>query len=157
MKARVYLRRFSKYLAEILKIDMPKVTFSKNKLDGSLSGGALNDGAEVRVYTQMDLNAEVDTSSEDFIDLLLRLCHEMRHAWQVQNAPELINGYRPRQELDLVEYNRQPAELDAHAFAALIIEANFGLSPRFMSLDNETKMLISARKRDIYEEMRRTV
>lgn len=87
-------------------------------------------------------------------DFIFDLAHELRHIWQIHEG--LLTEYIPRTSASLEEYNQQSAEVDAHAYAALFMEINFGLRPLFQCFYPETARMITDRmeeiKRDEYEE-----
>lgn len=75
------------------------------------------------------------------------IAHELRHVWQIQNDEELyFSAYKP---IDLChsieEYNLQPAELDANAFAGLIMMNFFQLKPLFEGIPSSVKSRIFER------------
>lgn len=58
----------------------------------------------------------------------LVLSHECRHIWQAVYA-DVFNGYRQSSELSVHDYNAQPAEVDAWAWAVLVVSNRFGVRP----------------------------
>lgn len=84
-------------------------------------------------------------------DLFFSIAHELRHGWQIAH-PELglMVGYRDRTECRSVEeYNLQPAELDANAFAAIVMERDFGLKALFQGLPETVRKAIRRRASEI--------
>lgn len=63
------------------------------------------------------------------------------------NDEELyFSTYKPRESCSSVEeYNLQPAEIDAHAFAGIIIEDFFGARPLFKNLSDTVRLKVFAR------------
>lgn len=78
-------------------------------------------------------------------DQLFSLAHEMRHLWQVERCPALLCGYAARSQAALPLYNKQPAEVDAHAFALLIMREWFGSEPLFNGFSPADKQAIYRR------------
>lgn len=60
--------------------------------------------------------------------LWLVLSHECRHVWQALRA-DLFDNYRQSSELSVHDYNAQPAEVDAWAWAVLVVSNRFGVRP----------------------------
>lgn len=59
-----------------------------------------------------------------------------------------------RRMLRLVEeYNNQPAEIDANAFAAAIMSDAFGIAPQFNTLSDSTKARIFQRANEVSKEL----
>lgn len=60
--------------------------------------------------------------------LWLSLSHECRHIWQTVYA-DVFADYRQSSQLSVVAYNSQPAEVDAWAWAVLVVSNRFGVRP----------------------------
>lgn len=86
-------------------------------------------------------------------DLMFAIAHELRHEWQFEKRKEVFfKEYHLRAECrDVEEYNNQLAELDAHAFAAIVMVNYFGLEPQFNGLSENTKRKIKERVKDIVD------
>ena len=52
------------------------------------------------------------------------------------------------------EYNAQPLEVDANAFAAVVMAEFFGISPQFLNMPESIRQLIYVRKRQIQKELK---
>ena len=73
--------------------------------------------------------------------------HELRHIWQMKvDQNGYFDSYKP---VDLCasveEYNLQPAEIDANAFAYVIMTDLFHVKPLFHGLSNHVKREIENR------------
>lgn len=85
----------------------------------------------------------IDDLSHDY---LFAIAHELRHAWQKQDDPEwFFANYKPSTELDNESYNLQFAEIDANAYAAIVIENIFHLSPQWNNLTDRVVFEIERR------------
>nr|DAO66579.1 MAG TPA: IrrE N-terminal-like domain [Caudoviricetes sp.] len=131
--------------ADKLGVVCPKINFSKNKkTEGNLATLVLNENR----------NPEEIIVSENYVviyDVLFDVCHELRHVWQTYNQPEMFNSYVEIGNIDLEEYNLQPAEIDANAFAAVCMEEWFGVKPMFEGYSDVVKKKIWGRVREIGE------
>ena len=80
-------------------------------------------------------------------DQFFAIAHELRHVWQIINDEQLyFSDYKPIDLLGSVEkYNSQIAEIDANAFAGLIMEGFFHIKPLFESLPDFVKAQIYER------------
>ena len=58
----------------------------------------------------------------------LAMSHECRHIWQAFNTV-LFNNYKQSSELSVRAYNEQAAEIDAWAWAVLVVSRRFGIRP----------------------------
>lgn len=84
-------------------------------------------------------------------DQLFSIAHELRHIWQLQNNERLyFSSYKPMNLCDSIEeYNLQIAEIDANAFAGIIMIEFFHLQPLFEGLSNSVKLKIRERMKEI--------
>ncbi len=79
----------------------------------------------------------------------LVLSHECRHIWQAFRA-DLFADYRQSSELSVVAYNAQPAEIDAWAWAVLVVSNRFGVRPTLeKTFGSELWALIETRAEQI--------
>ena len=87
-------------------------------------------------------------------DYYFAVAHELRHLWQyLTNEKYWLGGYKTAEEIGITAYNRQRLEIDANAFAALIMVLSFGMVPTFQSIDMETRHMIEVRARQIMPEL----
>lgn len=80
-------------------------------------------------------------------DLIFSIAHELRHIWQLKNDKETyFFTYQTIGEIkDIEKYNSQLAEVDAHAFAKIIMVDLFHLTPLFDGLSDSVKKKIDDR------------
>lgn len=122
--------------AKDLKIDCPKIVFGmEKKTKGNLAVLVL-DSKKIPKEIQISDNYEI------IYDALFAICHEMRHAYQAQYATDIFANYIEIGELDNEEYNLQEAELDANAYAAIVMKREFGVSPQFKGYSERVKKAI---------------
>ncbi len=77
-------------------------------------------------------------------DIFFALCHELRHLWQHrEDNSYYFDTYFPRGMFaNVEEYNMQIAEIDANAFAGLMMEDFFEITPLFVGLSDRVKACI---------------
>ena len=77
-------------------------------------------------------------------DYLFVIAHELRHIFQYQNDEQFyLSNYKTSDNCSSVEeYNLQIAEVDANAFAGLVMINFFGLKPLFEGLSDSVKAKI---------------
>lgn len=86
-------------------------------------------------------------------DVFFAIAHELRHSWQVNtNFNYYFSDYKTRNELTNKDYNLQPAEIDANAFAKMVIFATFEAEPLFNGLDEDVKSKIQNRYEELISE-----
>lgn len=100
--------------------------------------------------TVIAINKAADFSTAE---LFFVLSHEMRHCWQVRTPKIDIGLFHPSTGENMAEYNRQPAEIDANAWAVIMCGACLGIRPLLeTTLGTETWALILARISEIKQE-----
>lgn len=63
------------------------------------------------------------SSERSTVDNLLKIAYELRHFWQSETNPELWFGdWRPPSELPKNKFLMQKAEVDANAYALLMLQ-----------------------------------
>ena len=126
--------QFANECSGYLGIDCPKITFGFSKLkQGNLSVLVLDENKQVK-------SIKVSDECEDILDIYFAICHELRHVYQTVYAPDLFSQYATIDDgLSTEEYNLQPAEIDANAFAAVYMREKFGVSPLFRSYSEKVK------------------
>lgn len=77
-------------------------------------------------YKELLLNHGCDWGEEP--DIWFYISYEVRHGWQIARREEFWR-YATRVEALLREYNLQPAEIDAYAWAAAMVREQFGVVP----------------------------
>ena len=84
-------------------------------------------------------------------DIFFAVAHELRHVWQVKTDESLyFSSYKTVDKHNSVDnYNMQIAEIDAHAFAALMMSNFFGIKPLFNNLSDNVKTKINERMKVI--------
>lgn len=133
------IEEFVKRIKTILGIDQLRIEYKPQDFFPTATMLAMCDSDGTTVYVR---------HSEDITpDLLFAVAHELRHCWQIKNKPEILKGYQESQDLTVEEYNLQPAEIDANAFAGAVMVDFFGIKPLFQGLPEKVKD-------KIYEEMK---
>lgn len=135
------LRRWTRLVCDALKLSKaPTLIFDRSRLRTGTTMAALrSDGGSICVRDDIDRGP----------DLYFAIAHELRHAWQLERRPEMFKAYHASDELDLVAYNMQPAELDANAFAAMVMRDAFGIEPLFEGLPETVRAAIKAAEANI--------
>lgn len=127
----------TEYITDICKelnIAVPQVSFdtSNFKTDTML---ALCDGNTI--YLKYD---------KPIPDQLFSIAHELRHLWQIQTDNHYyFDNYKPVTDLDIEAYNLQPAEIDANAFASIVMVDYFHLRPLYQNMSDKVISAIQDR------------
>ncbi len=117
---------------------------------------------ETRLVDEYDVESDV-VLSDDNTHLIITICvsdeslamffciaHELRHVYQMMYIDEMFINYKLEKMHDMNEYNLQPEEIDANAFAVFLCESifNVGCPP----LDETTEMVMK-RIENRFEEL----
>jgi Zn-dependent peptidase ImmA (M78 family) len=87
-------------------------------------------------------------------DQMFAIAHELRHVWQIRYHEWFyFSGYRTIDQcMDMEEYNLQPAEIDANAFAGLAMMGYFELKPQYMGMPETVRDRIHERLDELVRE-----
>lgn len=141
MKKKPLCKQFAKDVRDILHIDAPKIEFvSSDKMRTDTQIAALIPDA-ILIRNDMTVSPE----------LFFAIAHELRHSYQIANGADL-KEYQTSDKISNEQYNFQPLEVDANAFAALIMYDFFGIVPRFQNLPESVKVAINDRMKQIRKE-----
>ncbi|MFR5022831.1 MAG: hypothetical protein ACLUCA_11185 [Mediterraneibacter gnavus] len=88
-------------------------------------------------------------------DLFFSVAHELRHVWQIRyHKKEYLSSYESMDILKSTkQYNLQLAEIDANAFAYIVMVDFFGIKPLFRGLSDDVKLKIMERVNEIATEL----
>ncbi len=127
-------------LCNMLQLPMPQVFYNDHELAVEIHAKLTTDGK--RLFLR-----KLKTPS---LDQLFAAASELRRAWQRKTDEPLYFGeYKSREELSLREFATQPSEVDANAFAAVIVSAFFGVEPVFDDLPGAARSKIDRRCEEI--------
>lgn len=117
-------------VCDLLEIGVPKISYDTTHF-ATKTTMALCEPTTNTIY----LN-KVDKPNPDYI---FSIAHELRHMYQyLTNEEFYLLGYKPSNKCSSVEeYNLQIAEVDANAFAAIVITDFFSLKPQWHGLSNK--------------------
>ena len=125
-------------ICDILNISEPSISFDTSNFPTDTMMAQLSPSGDTIYLKKYD---------KPNADQFFAIAHELRHKWQMQYDEELyFSTYKP---INLVcsveEYNLQIAELDAHAFASLVMIDFFHIKPLFDGFSNSLKSKIFER------------
>lgn len=125
-------------LCQVLNIDVPNISHDISKFPTKTTL-ALCDSDGETIF--------IKPCNKPNPDCLFAIAHELRHVWQTKTNKALYLGnYKP---IDLCsnieEYNLQLAEIDANAFAGIVMIDMFGLTPLYQGMSQKVKNRINQR------------
>ena len=127
--------KFINEICNMLNISVPSVSFDTSNFPTDTMMAQCNSDGSIIYLKKYD---------KPNPDQFFSIAHELRHIWQMQNDEQLyFSTYIPIDLCSSVEeYNLQIAELDANAFAALIMVDFLKLKPLFKGLSESVKSKI---------------
>lgn len=133
------INQYIKDICEELNISVPKVSFDTSGFS-TKTMMAYCDGKTIFVKPFDQPNP----------DQLFSIAHELRHLWQIQEDEDYyFHNYKTVNELDIETYNLQLAEIDANAFASVIMIDWFGLQPLYQGMSDKVIKLIMSRMEEL--------
>ena len=132
------LYTFINDICDILNIPIPSISFDISNFPTDTMMAQVNPSANIIYLKKYDKPSP---------DQFFSIAHELRHIWQLRNDEQLyFSSYKPINLCSSVEeYNFQIAELDANAFAGLVMIDFFHLKPLFEGVSNSVKAKIFER------------
>lgn len=133
----------SNFIADVcfvLGIDVPKVTHNFLEI-------CTNTRKEQFTGEKFFIPATDEPDSE----FLFYVAHNLRVRWQFSTNPDYFD-FQSVEEIGIDNYDNQPAEVDAVAFASLYMIGYFQLMDDFTSVSCQTRELILKRMEEILDE-----
>lgn len=129
-------------VCHILNISVPEISFDTSNFASDTMMAQIDSSGTTMYLNQFD---------KPNPDQFFSIAHELRHRWQIQTDKEwYFSDYKPREVCTSTEeYNLQFAEIDAHAFAGIVMEEFFHLKPLFQGLSDSVKSKIYNRMKQI--------
>lgn len=140
------IEEFITDVCELLKIEVPKISYDTSHFPTKTTLAQCEPTANIIYLTKIDkLNP----------DYVFSIAHELRHIYQYQTDEEFyLSGYKPSNKcLSIEEYNLQIAEVDANAFASIIMVEYFSMKPQWNGLSDKTISAIDNRINIIIREL----
>ena len=135
------IQNYVKDICRILEIKVPVISYdTSNFPTDTMMAQCSPDGTIVYIKKYDRLNP----------DQFFAIAHELRHIWQMKNEPIFLSDYKPIKICNSIEeYNLQMAELDANAFAGIVMNELFYLKPLFNGVPESVKSKIFERMETI--------
>lgn len=139
------IQNYIEDICDILNIPVPKISYDTSHFHSNTMMAQVDSAGKViylKKYNKPNFNQ------------LFSIAHELRHIWQIKYHKEkYFYNYKTMEVLKSVEeYNLQLAEIDANAFAYIIMVDFFGVKPLFQGLSDIVKSKIMERVNKIVTE-----
>ena len=123
------IKEFITDVCELLDVEVPKISYNTSHFLTTTTLAQCEPTENV-IY----LN-KVDKPNPDYV---FSIAHELRHIYQYQTDEKFyLSGYKPSNKCSSVEeYNLQIAEVDANAFASIVMTDFFSIKPQWYGLSD---------------------
>lgn len=139
------IEEYIKAICMELEISIPKVSYDVSKFP--------TDTMMAMVTRDVMYIKKPKNGTKVNADLLFSIAHELRHIWQIDTDEQyFMQNYKGSSELDVESYNMQLAEIDANAYACLVMMDEFGVKPQFNGLSERVRKAIYDRVEWILRE-----
>lgn len=143
MKKDIYT--FIDIICNNLKIKKPRIQI---KHDAFVSGTVF----AAYDYKNKKIAIDDPKSYENKADLLFAIAHELRHKYQIDNHMFDFENYKTSKDVTTEEYNLQKEEIDANAYACVVMMDLFGIKPLFNGLPTKVVQEIEKKIDEIVNE-----
>lgn len=132
------IEKFITDVCELLEIEVPKISYDTSHF---LTTTTL---AQCEPYENVIYLNKVDKPNPDYV---FSITHELRHIYQYQTDEHFyLSEYKSSDKCSSIEeYNLQIAEVDANAFASIVMTDFFSLKPQWHGLSNKVVDTIEKR------------
>ena len=137
---------FVKLICEDLSIVPPIVKYDNKKFNNNTQLATLvveKNGRKI-LYLRKKYN--------DVVTMMVCIAHELRHKYQIDNSLFDTSAYQTSTVLSNRDYNLQDVEIDAYAYAYVIMYDNFGIDVKFNGLGRDIEQRIKKRAEKIRNE-----
>lgn len=140
------IKEFITDVCELLEIKVPKISYD------TIHFVTKTTLAQCEPVTNTIYLNKVGKLNPDYV---FSIAHELRHIYQYQTDKEFyLSGYKPSNKCSSVEeYNLQIAEVDANAFASIVMTDFFSIKPQWNGLSNKVINEINKRINIIIHEL----
>lgn len=137
------INEFIDFICEDLEISKPKIEWNSKEFVS---------GTQQAIYNYKDDIIYLKKKYETGMDLYFAITHELRHKYQIANKMFDPDKYKYLDEVSFNDYQKQFVEIDANAYASLIMISVFKRQPLFNGFNDEIKNMIFTRMENIYNE-----
>lgn len=132
------IEEFITDICELLEIEVPKISYDTSHFPTKTTLAQCEPTANIIYLTKID---------KPNPDHVFSIAHELRHIYQYQTDEKIyLSGYKPSNKcVSVEEYNLQIAEVDANAFASIVMTDFFSMKPQWNGLSDRVIDAIESR------------
>lgn len=139
------IQKFISDICDILDIPVPSVSYDTSNFPTDTMMAQVNQSGDT-IY--------IKKYNKQNPDQLFSIAHELRHIWQIENYHDIyFSNYQTVDKIGTERYNLQPAEIDANAFASIIMVDFFRLQPQYNGLSDSVVSSIKSRIDELVIEL----
>lgn len=140
------IEEFIADICELLEIEVPKISYNTSHFPTKTTLAQCEPTANIIYLTK------IDKPNPDYV---FSIAHELRHIYQYQTDEKIyLSEYKPSNKCSSVEeYNLQIAEVDANAFASIVMTDFFSIKPQWNGLSDKVINEINKRINIIIHEL----
>lgn len=139
------IRDFINDICDILNIQVPSISFDTSHFPTDTMMAQVNLSGDTIYLKKYD---------KPNPDQLFSIAHELRHIWQIEKYHDLyFSNYQTVDIIGTEKYNLQSAEVDANAFASIIMVEFFRLQPQYKGLSDSVVFAIKNRIDELVTEL----
>lgn len=137
--------KFVDIICNNLKIKKPRI---------QIKHGTFVSGTALAAYDYKNKKIAINDPEtyENKADLLFAIAHELRHKYQIDHDMFDFENYKTSRELTTEEYNLQKEEIDANAYAYIVMADLFGIKPLFNGMPTKVVRGIEKKVDEIVNE-----
>lgn len=135
---KISIDKFVSVICQDLNIITPRIRRKK-----ALQGTAL------AYYDYKDNVLYLKKSYDNDYDMYFSVAHELRHIYQIKYNVFDLSRHKSNLDISTRAYNLQEEEIDANAYALIIMSSAFHIKPLFNGLDDDIKAMIYKRANEI--------
>lgn len=132
-------------ICDILNITVPSISFDTSNFQTNTMMAQVSSSGDTIYIKKYD---------KPNPDQLFSIAHELRHIWQIKDHHDIyFSNYQTVDMVGTEKYNLQPAEVDANAFASIIMVEFFRLQPQYKGLSDSVVFAIKNRIDELVTEL----
>lgn len=124
------IEEFITDVCELLEIEVPRISYNTSHFVTKTTLAQCEPIANIIYLTK------IDKPNPDYV---FSIAHELRHIYQYQTDEQFyLSKYKSSSECSSIEeYNLQIAEVDANAFASIVMTDFFSMKPQWNGLSDK--------------------
>ena len=140
------IEEFIADICELLDIPVPSISYDTSHFSTETTM------AQCELTNNIIYLNKIDKPNPDY---LFAIAHELRHIFQYQNDEKFyLSNYKTSDKCSSIEeYNLQIAEVDANAFASIVMIEYFHMKPKWNGLSDKVINAINSRISIIIHEL----